>query len=1153
MKKIVYTIAALCMLHTGVMAQREDKRTVTTRVADALAMMPAKNAAQLTKNMEELAALGKPGLVQMASMLVPAEKGDNTALEYALGGFTYYVTQPGKEALRKMAAEAYGEALGKLTDSQNKVFLIYQLQTVGKNESVPVLQSYLKDEKLSGPAARALVKIGTPEAGQALLSALNGTSGTTQLSLVEALGDSRFTQAAPAIEKLVDAQDNNLRKVALYSLASIGAPSSEKILAQAADKATFIYNEANATAAYLYYLSRLAEGGNRPVAEKAAADLLKKSAGANQVHTRTAALKLLVDMQGEASVPTLISAMGSDNAAYRAAALKYAQAHTGVASTALWLKALKKAKPNVQAEIINMMGMAGAKDALPAITKAINSKDNGVKLAAIKAAGRVGQDAAINDLMTVLKKGSAEEVQAVKNALLTMKGNTVVDKVAATLPSMPAGAQAALIDVLAARAADTKMDVVLKQLNSSDAGVKKSALAALKHMATQKDLPTLFTLMDASGQLSEVQEFQNAVIAAVKGAGTQAQQADLILKQMNSTAADKKNRYYQVLASVGGDKALQTVVSAYNGGDAASKLASLTALTNWTDASAANELYTISKNTTNAEHLDQAVQGYVKAVSKAKENPVQKVLKLRKALEVAKTSAQKEIVLKELQRNRTFNAMLVAGDYLDDPQLQQAAAQAVMNIALANKEYQGDVVRNLLNKTIAVLKGQDSEYQKESIRKHLAEMPKGKGYVAMFNGKDLTGWKGLVENPIKRAAMHPDTLAAKQAKADAKAKNDWIVRDGELVFTGHGDNLASVKKYGDIEMYVDWKIQKDGDAGIYLRGTPQVQIWDTARVKVGAQVGSGGLYNNQKHESKPLKVADNAVGEWNTFYIKMIGDRVTVHLNGELVVDNVPLENYWDRKLPIFPEEQIELQAHGTEVAYRDIYVRELPRTEPFKLSQEEQKEGFKVLFDGTNMHEWTGNTKDYVIEDGNIVVYPDKGGRGNLFTKDEYSDFVYRFEFQLTPGANNGLGVRAPMDGDAAYTGMELQILDNEAPIYKNLHEYQFHGSVYGVIPAKRGYLKPTGEWNYQEVRMQGSKIQVILNGTTILDGDIAEASKNGTLDHKDHPGLKRTSGHIGFLGHGDVVRFRNIRIKDLSKQQEAKTETAKPAKSKAKTRASK
>ncbi len=413
---------------------------------------------------------------------------------------------------------------------------------------------------------------------------------------------------------------------------------------------------------------------------------------------------------------------------------------------------------------------------------------------------------------------------------------------------------------------------------------------------------------------------------------------------------------------------------------------------------------------------------------------------------------------------------------------------------------------------------------------------KKEGFVALFNGKDLKGWKGLVGDPIKRSKMDAKTLAEAQVKADAEMRDGWKVVDGELRFMAHGNNITTVKKYGDFEMLVDWKIiddgKQEGDAGIYLRGTPQVQIWDNARVKVGAQVGSGGLYNNKENESKPLKVADKKLGEWNTFRIIMKGDRVTVYLNGELVTDNVILENYWDRTQPIPAVEQIELQAHGSPVYYRNIYIKELPRTKPYQLSSKEKQEGFKVLFDGMNMHQWTGNKADYITENGNLVIKPKaaKSSGGNLFTKAEFSDFIFKFDFQLTPGANNGLGIRAPLTGDAAYQGMELQILDNDAPVYKNLKEYQFHGSIYGTLAAKKGALKPTGQWNSQEVIVQGPKIKVILNGTVILDADITDARKNGAADGKDHPGLKRDSGHIGFLGHGSPVKFRNIRIKDLS-----------------------
>lgn len=199
------------------------------------------------------------------------------------------------------------------------------------------------------------------------------------------------------------------------------------------------------------------------------------------------------------------------------------------------------------------------------------------------------------------------------------------------------------------------------------------------------------------------------------------------------------------------------------------------------------------------------------------------------------------------------------------------------------------------------------------------------GFKALFNGKDLTGWKGLVDNPPLRARMTKEQLADKQKKADERMRAHWKVEDGVLVFDGKGDNLCTDKGYADFELLVDWKIEKAGDSGIYLRGTPQVQIWDPDS-KPAAGVGSGGLYNNQKNPSKPTKRADKPIGEWNTFRIKMAGEKVSVWLNDELVVDNVTMENYWERDKPIYPTGQIELQNHGNTLYFKNVYIKELDK-----------------------------------------------------------------------------------------------------------------------------------------------------------------------------------------------------------------------------------
>jgi hypothetical protein len=191
------------------------------------------------------------------------------------------------------------------------------------------------------------------------------------------------------------------------------------------------------------------------------------------------------------------------------------------------------------------------------------------------------------------------------------------------------------------------------------------------------------------------------------------------------------------------------------------------------------------------------------------------------------------------------------------------------------------------------------------------------GFKLLFNGKDLTGWQGLVELP-DRSKLTPEQLAKKQKEANEKFLPHWTVKNGILHYDGKGQSLQTARDYGNVELWVDWKIGKKGDSGVYLRGNPQVQIWDNP-------IGSGGLYNNEKHPKDPLKVADKPVSQWNTFHIIMRGDIVTVYLNGEVVVDKVPLENYWEKGKPLPAKGPIELQHHGDKLWFKNIYIKELP------------------------------------------------------------------------------------------------------------------------------------------------------------------------------------------------------------------------------------
>ena len=1134
MKKIISLfLLALCIAGMG-MAQTDSQRTVKTMVIDAMAKLPAPNATVLNNTMEELFRLtvsSAEAVETLAGMMNQTPSADHSKEVYAINGLSYYTMDPSRASGRSAVANAYLSALSKVTDIEVKRFFVRQLQIVGKEEAVAPLAALLKDKQLCGSAARALATIASESASSSAKSALIDALSTTpdKKSVIQAIGEAKIAEAESALLKINPGNDIDLKKVQLFALSQTGSAASMKVLASAAAKTGFTLDNSGATESYINYLSTLTTKGDKKNAVKGALGLFKNAGSKNQVHAQIAALTLLSGLQEKSLLPLALGALNSSDASLRNAAIQAASSLPGNVAMPALLARFKKADPALQADLIYFFADKKQPEAMALINSYVTSPDPLVRMAAIKTLSAHGGASALPTLIKALNSKETTDIEAAKTALLSYKGD-ITSTLASAFETSSESAQVAILDIAAQKKADGYTNQLLMLIGSSSGPVQAAALKALPAVTSPSDWNLVASFLESASGAS-VASAQAAVMAALAGK-PKAEQAKTVLSRIENLSSEKKNLYLGVLAQIGDPSALPILITAFNQGSGESKKMAFDALTKWNGPQATDEILKICAANPNSEFFAPGMNGVISQISGSTLSPENKVLMATKALSVATTDGLKNRLLTLVGNSKTVQGLLLAMKYIDQAPLQQSAVRAVMNNALANPSFYGPEVTAALNKTLEVLQGADSQYEKEAIRKHLADQPKDGGFVSLFNGKDLTGWKGLVANPIARSRMTPAQLADAQKKADEVMLGGWEVKEGMLVFKGKGDNLCTDKQYGDFELYVDWMLYPDtneADAGIYLRGTPQVQIWDIARTNVGAQVGSGGLYNNQKNPAKPSVVADNKLGEWNTFYIKMEGERVTVLLNGVKVVDNVILENYWDRKLPIFPKEQIELQAHGTRVAYRNIYVRELPRPEPFVLSDQEKAEGFKILFDGTHMFEWSGNTTDYVVEKGTIALYPGNGGGGNLYTKKEYKDFVFRFEFQLTAGANNGLGIRTPLTGDAAYVGMELQILDNEDPIYKNLEIYQYHGSVYGIIPAKRGFLKPVGEWNYQEVYVKGTHVKITLNGTVILDGDIAEASKNGTADHRDHPGLKNEKGYIGFLGHGSELKFKNIRIKEL------------------------
>ena len=407
------------------------------------------------------------------------------------------------------------------------------------------------------------------------------------------------------------------------------------------------------------------------------------------------------------------------------------------------------------------------------------------------------------------------------------------------------------------------------------------------------------------------------------------------------------------------------------------------------------------------------------------------------------------------------------------------------------------------------------------------------GFRALFDGSTLNGWRGMPHfDPYELAAMSDDDRAKFFAEQQASIDAHWSVDDGAIVNDGDGAYLTTVEEFGDYELMIDYRTVALADSGIYLRATPQVQIWDTTEAggkwSLDADKGSGGLWNNSPGApgKNPSALMDRPFGEWNRFRIRQVGERTSIWLNGTQVVDNARMENFWRRESPMLRRGPIQLQTHGGEIRWKNIFIREIGTDEANSILASIGNAGYESAFNGVDFSGWAGPVDNYEIEDGILRCKPEKGG--TIYTEKEYGDFQVRFEFKLPPGGNNGLAIRYPGSGDTAYVGMcELQILDTEDPRYAGLDPRQVHGSAYGMAAAARGYHRPTGEWNIQEVTVVGSTIKVELNGFLILNTDLSKVTEY--LADSPHPGKDRTRGYFGFAGHSDPVEFRHVMIRSL------------------------
>ena len=1103
-RKLIIAILFLFSLFTGTIFA-----DVASEVDNVLSKTPAWNSSEVDKLSAELLEMNPEAARILCSRLVAEGKGDDTQARMAIKSLTLFIGKNAAEQQRKDYTNVIAEAVLASKDRFVTEFLVKQLELVGKDESVALLAKLLKDKELCDAACRALLAIGTENASKTLLEALDSVDESSKAAVIKTIGQLENKDAAEKLLEYTNNSDREIRLSALFAIANIGDSSAKKVL-QKATLSQDPYEKAKAYSFYLLYAKKLAKEAKEKQAVEICKNIYEKS---DQITIRCQALSSLVAIQGNQAQGTLLRAIESDNDQTQATILQLAKNLGDEKDTLKWVEKLETVSDDTKVRIIAMLGDRGDKSALPGLTKFISPmQPNGkVAAAAVSAVAKLGQAESINIILSALDSGEAERVNAVREALKLLAGKNINEAVANKLAALNLTAESkiVLIEFLAERLATEHKDIVLAQTKDSDENVKLAAIKALGDIGGVGDIGELIKIM-ADAESSKLRTAaQKSTVSVCK------RTADMssVISALDEAGEKSKALLLETLSKLGGKETINKVLAQTTSSVESVKDAALRALADWPDEYAISPLLDIAAKAEDPKYHIITLRGCLRIISTAALPAEKKIELYKKAMAIAKRNDEKKMILAGLSKIKNKEALLMAGEYLDDDQLNSEAALAIANIACGENEkdegLQLPEAAELLKKAKNYIA---DEKLKEKVQKQIDSIPQvPEGFTSLFNGVDLAGWKGLVGDPEKRAQMSAEELAEAQKKADEIMNQNWAAEDGVLVYKGHSyDNICTAEDYSDFELQLDWKIEADSDSGVYVRGCPQIQIWDAKT----NPVGSGGLFNNQKNPDKPLKVADKPTGQWNHFRIITIDSKVTVYLNGELVVDNVELENYWNRDKDMYPTGAIELQAHNSKLYFKNIYIRELPWGE--------------ALFNGNDLTGWAGEKKAYVVNDGVLSYKPELGG-GSLFTEKDYSDFILHFEFKLTPGANNGLAIRTPFNSWAAYDGMELQIIDNTAEKYKDLQPWQFHGSAYGVAAAMRGFQKPVGQWNFQEVIAKGRQITVNLNGKTILDVNLDEVSKDGTPDGKEHAGLKLSTGRIGFLSHEDPLEFRNIRIKEL------------------------
>ncbi len=1074
--------------------QREQNSVID--INDVLHRLPAQDTISRHLYTSEILRQAPASFHQILQLLDSEDSGQRTQAEYAVSLLSDYFGKYFEDKMLPEYIDLIQNTIELSGDIDTRNFLIEQIALCGTDASVDFLREYLDNEQLSNAALRAMVQINAQKTAKILNQNLNDVPVQFQVAFIKTLGELKYQQAAESILPFTDSENHELRQIARFSLANMGYLLAESMFHHQI-QSNDLEERKNGLNNYILWMQNINDRNKKSTGIK---EVIENKDSRFETQHRLTMLHDCIRIGCNNLYDYLALLLNEDNPKLKRESLRLTHSVKDGEMTS-WLIARAEKTDNREA-IVQILGDRGDSAALPFLYSIGDDTTSSMQKSTFRAIRRLnGTEWLVQNLHSCnnMTTGSILE-----NELIHIdRGELVSDIGSLDTNSLTISARIVILNVIAQRNLTALISHVRGSLSDEHIEIRMAAINAAMIM---EDLASLEDLINNLYVISDENELEIS-IKCISRLLPLSPDKDNYLSSLDDerleSTPELQTAYYSILKSVGGKRAFELLQSKITGND---NEAALEVLYDWPDGYALETLMNLASHSENIRVKVKATRASLRILRENEFLPNIRLTHYQKLMSVTTRPEEKQMILGEVMQIQTPESMDFVIARINDPDLREPAITALIQLI------GDDEAKSVTKKMLLFSFPEDSL---ESLFSEKADPDLNippEGFVALFNGKNLAGWKGLVADPVQRRNMSEPELDSLQILANDEMRSHWYVENGILRFDGRGKNLCTIKDYRNFELLIDWKIEKNGDSGIYLRGTPQVQIKD----QYLPQGGSGGLYNNILAENKPLEIADREPGEWNRFRIIMVKNKVTVYLNRRLVVDNIRMENYWERDRDAYETGPIELQAHNSPLYFRNIFIKEIPDAEI--------PEG--KLFNGRDLSGW-----EIINSEGNpwhvsdSVLFTDGSSGGWLSTERQYDDFELTLEFKVSSGGNSGIFIRSPREGDPAYTGIEIQILDDNAEKYANLKPWQYAGSLYGIVPATKNIFTKSNQWQKMKIICDGPEILVSLNNTPVVETNLVDHM----WQEDTHPGLKRRRGYIGLQSHGSQVEFRNINIEVL------------------------